>query len=71
MKIEADKLKTSFELVLVDAETAKKSVEGGAAAILLSLDPRVKRVVANCPVVDWGILDEAEKAETSRSGYAE
>ena len=26
---------------------------GGAAAILLSLDPRVKRVVANCPVVDW------------------
>ena len=44
---------------------------GGAAAILLSLDPRVKRVVANCPVVDWSILDEAEKAETSRSNYAE
>jgi pimeloyl-ACP methyl ester carboxylesterase len=34
---------------------------GGAAAILLSLDPRVKRVVANCPLVDWSILDEAEK----------
>jgi len=30
---------------------------GGAAAILLSLDPRIKRVVANCPVTDWGILD--------------
>src|SRR4029450_9750154 len=24
---------------------------GGAAAILFSLDPRVKRVIANCPVV--------------------
>jgi pimeloyl-ACP methyl ester carboxylesterase len=44
---------------------------GGAAAILLSLDPRVKRVVANCPVVDWGILDKAEKAETSKKSYAE
>jgi dipeptidyl aminopeptidase/acylaminoacyl peptidase len=39
---------------------------GGAAAILLSLDPRVKRVVANCSVVDWSILDTAEKAETAR-----
>jgi pimeloyl-ACP methyl ester carboxylesterase len=44
---------------------------GGAAAILLSLDPRVKRVVANCPVVDWSILDKAEKAETSKSNYAD
>jgi pimeloyl-ACP methyl ester carboxylesterase len=44
---------------------------GGAAAILLSLDPRVRRVVANCPVVDWGILDKAEKAETSKQNYAE
>jgi pimeloyl-ACP methyl ester carboxylesterase len=44
---------------------------GGAAAILLSLDQRVKRAVANCPVVDWGILDRAEKAETSRKNYAE
>ena len=44
---------------------------GGAAAILLSLDPRVKRVVANCPVVDWSILDKTEKAETSRSTYAD
>src|SRR5580693_4423815 len=44
---------------------------GGAAAILLSLDPRIKRVVANCPVVDWSILDKAEKAETSKSKYAD
>jgi len=44
---------------------------GGAAAILLSLDPRVKRVVANCPVVDWGVLYKAEKAETSKSNYAD
>jgi len=44
---------------------------GGAAAILLSLDPRVKRVVANCPVVDWSILDKAEKAETSKPNYAD
>ena len=28
VKIEADKLKPSFEIVLVDADTAKKSVEG-------------------------------------------
>lgn len=43
---------------------------GGAASILLSLDPRVKRVVANCPVVDWSILGKAEKAETSKASYA-
>ena len=42
---------------------------GGAAAILLSLDPRIVRVVANCPVVDWRILDTAEKAETSKASY--
>src|SRR6266700_1258909 len=44
---------------------------GGAAAILLSLDPRVKGAVANCPVVDWSNLDHAEKAETSKASYAE
>ncbi len=44
---------------------------GGAAAILLSLNPQVKRAVANCPVVDWSILDDAEKAETSKANYAE
>ena len=42
---------------------------GGAAAILCSLDRRVKRVIANCPVVDWSILSEAEKAETSNPSY--
>jgi len=44
---------------------------GGAAAILLSRDPRVNRVVANCPVVDWSILAKAEKAETSKKSYAQ
>jgi len=44
---------------------------GGAAAILLSLDSRIHRVVANCPVVDWSILARAEKAETSKATYAE
>jgi pimeloyl-ACP methyl ester carboxylesterase len=44
---------------------------GGAASILLSRDPRVQRVVANCPVVDWSILAKAEKAETSKPTYAE
>ena len=39
---------------------------GGATAILCSLDSRVKRVVANCPVVDWSILRESEKAETNK-----
>ncbi len=43
---------------------------GGAAAILASLDPRVKKVIANCPVVDWAILRKAEKAETSNPKYA-
>jgi len=44
---------------------------GGAASILTSLDPRVSRVVANCPVVDWSILAKAEKAETSKQNYAQ
>jgi pimeloyl-ACP methyl ester carboxylesterase len=44
---------------------------GGAAAILLSLDDRVRRVVANCPVVDWRILDRSEKMETSNKNYAQ
>ena len=43
---------------------------GGAAAILASLDRRVKKVVANCPVVDWSILAGSEKAETSNPNYA-
>jgi dipeptidyl aminopeptidase/acylaminoacyl peptidase len=43
---------------------------GGAAAILASLDTRVKRVIANCPVVDWAILGKEEKAETSNPNYS-
>jgi len=43
---------------------------GGAAAILSSLDPRVKKVVANCPVVDWAILRQEQKKETSNPRYA-
>jgi predicted alpha/beta hydrolase len=42
---------------------------GGAAAILSSLDPRVNKVIANCPVVDWSILAEEQKKETSNKSY--
>lgn len=42
---------------------------GGAAAILASLDPRVRKVVANCPVVDWSILRKEQKKETSNKSY--
>jgi pimeloyl-ACP methyl ester carboxylesterase len=43
---------------------------GGAVALLSSLDPRVKKVVANCPVVDWSVLPKEEKLETSNPSYA-
>lgn len=43
---------------------------GGAAAILSSLDSRVKKVIANCPVVDWAILSKSENAETANPNYA-
>jgi pimeloyl-ACP methyl ester carboxylesterase len=43
---------------------------GGAAAILASLDARVKAVLANCPVVDWAILEGEEQKETSNPNYA-
>ena len=43
---------------------------GGAAALLASLDPRVKKVVAACPVVDWSMLQRAEKRDTSNPSYA-
>ena len=42
---------------------------GGAAAILSSLDRRVRKVIANCPVVDWSILDEEQEKETSNKSY--
>jgi pimeloyl-ACP methyl ester carboxylesterase len=43
---------------------------GGAAAVLASIDPRVKKVIANCPVLDWRILSASERAETSNPSYA-
>jgi len=43
---------------------------GGATALLASLDPRIKRVIANCPVVDWAILRNEAKKETSNPSYA-
>lgn len=43
---------------------------GGAAALLCSLDERVKKVIANCPVVDWSILSREQKKETSNPSYA-
>ena len=43
---------------------------GGAVALLCSVDPRVKRVIANCPVVDWSTLKDEEKKETSNPSYA-
>jgi alpha-beta hydrolase superfamily lysophospholipase len=42
---------------------------GGAAAILSSLDPRITKVIANCPVVDWAILQKELKKETSNPSY--
>ncbi len=42
---------------------------GGAAALLASVDERVKKIVANCPVVDWGILGDEQEKETSNPSY--
>jgi pimeloyl-ACP methyl ester carboxylesterase len=42
---------------------------GGTAAVLASLDPRVKKVIANCPVVDWSILRAEQQKETSNKSY--
>lgn len=43
---------------------------GGCTALMASLDPRVKKVIANCPVVDWTVQKKTEKAETSNPSYA-
>jgi pimeloyl-ACP methyl ester carboxylesterase len=56
--------------VLVDEVFVIGGSFGGAAAILSSLDPRVKKAVANCPVVDWAILPSSEKKETSNASYS-
>jgi dipeptidyl aminopeptidase/acylaminoacyl peptidase len=42
---------------------------GGAAAILSTLNPRVKKAIANCPVVDWSVLRHSQKKETSNKSY--
>ena len=42
---------------------------GGTAAILASLDARVTKVIANCPVVNWNILANEQKKETSNKSY--
>jgi pimeloyl-ACP methyl ester carboxylesterase len=42
---------------------------GGAAALLCSLDAGVRKVIANCPVVDWSILRSSERVETSNPSY--
>jgi pimeloyl-ACP methyl ester carboxylesterase len=42
---------------------------GGAAAILSSLDRRVTKVIANCPVVDWSVLGEEQQKQTSNKSY--
>jgi dipeptidyl aminopeptidase/acylaminoacyl peptidase len=42
---------------------------GGAAAILSTLDSRVTKAIANCPVVDWAVLAHSEKKETSNPSY--
>jgi pimeloyl-ACP methyl ester carboxylesterase len=42
---------------------------GGAAAILSSLDQRITKVIANCPVVDWSILRKEQLKETSNPSY--
>ena len=38
--------------------------------MVASLDGRVKKVIANCPVVDWAILAKEERLETSNPNYA-
>ena len=42
---------------------------GGAASLLCSLDERVTKVIANCPLVDWAILRTEQKKETSNPSY--
>jgi esterase/lipase len=42
---------------------------GGTAAILMSLDPRVKKTIAFCPVVDWKKASSEQSKETSNQDY--
>ena len=43
---------------------------GGCTALICSLNPKIKKVIANCPVVDWAILDDEQGKETSNKNYA-
>jgi len=43
---------------------------GGAAAALSVLDPRVKKAVAVCPVVDWAVQGRTERKETNAKNYS-
>src|SRR5207245_6677578 len=43
---------------------------GGRCAHLSSVGDCVKKVIANCPVVDWGILAKEERLETSNPNDA-
>ncbi len=58
-----------FDLSLVEDIYVIGGSFGGAAAILASLDRRVKKVIANCPVVDWSILLHEPEKETSNKSY--
>jgi pimeloyl-ACP methyl ester carboxylesterase len=42
---------------------------GGAAAVLSTLDPKVDKAVAICPVVDWKASRSGERKETSNKSY--
>ncbi len=42
---------------------------GGTASLMASLDPRVNKIVANCPVVDWRKVNDA--AETANPRYGD
>jgi esterase/lipase len=42
---------------------------GGTTAILSSLDKRVSKIIANCPIVNWNILPEEQKKETAARSY--
>lgn len=43
---------------------------GGTAALLASLDARITKVVASCPVVDWAVLEDEQPKETANQSYA-
>ena len=48
------------------SSSEEASVVPGGLILLSSPDPRVRRMIANWPVVDWKILDRSEKVETAK-----